>query len=514
MMLLSLAPALLAFAPPERTAAGDLVASLPGWDKPLPSKMYSGYIDVKVPGDREMHVHYIFVESESEPDTDPVLLWTNGGPGASSMFGLFVELGPLLANGDSLKTAAFNKTGVPSLFYNPQSWSRLGSVLMFDWPPPVGFSYCSDPAGNGTSCGDWDDTRMAAVSYAALSGWYERFAERRANPLYLTGESYAGIYVPKLAQQILAHADPGVLPQFKGFAVGDGCLGTKTGVCGGAAGPWWDVLFLYGHGQISTLLWDELIEQCTVSALKHGGPQLRAAACAAALGRVPVEAAGYFAYGLYDDCTYDAGLLKSSAPPPHSPQPRTSASPAGLRARLAAFLPPDAAAALIGGAVTDYICGGGGAQRQWVDQPAVREALHVPATSNFFDGDNGAGMVYSSTEPDLRPFYQHVANSTALRVIVYNGDTDPSINSFVAQEWTSHLGFAPTQSWRAWTIDGCRRMGGYVTRYEGSRFDYLTIRGSGHMVPEFKPAAAFELLRAWLKGEDYRPYVASCKAPH
>ena len=68
-----------------------------------------------------------------------------------------------------------------------------------------------------------------------------------------------------------------MLPQFKGFAVGDGCLGTKTGVCGGAPGPWWDVLFLYGHGQISTLLWDELIAQCTVDALKHGGPTLRAA---------------------------------------------------------------------------------------------------------------------------------------------------------------------------------------------------------------------------------------------
>ena len=118
------------------------------------------------------------------------------------------------------------------------------------------------------------------------------------------------------------------------------------------------------------------------------------------------------------------------------------------------------------------------------------------------------------------------------------------------QDWTSHLGFTATQSWRAWTIDGCRRMGGYVTRYEvsrldhclppltpptpldpltqpnltrtnppptryeGSRFDYLTIRGSGHMVPEFKPAAAYELLRAWLKGEDYQPYVTSCKKPH
>ena len=499
-MLLSMAAT--TFTPPLRTAAGDQVNTLPGWDKPLPSKMYSGYIDVTDSADREMLVHYFYVESEVSPATDPVLLWTNGGPGASSMLGLFVELGPLLANEDSLKTEAYNASGVPTLFYNPHSWSRLGSVLMFDWPPPVGFSYCSNPAGNGTSCGDWDDTRMAAVSYAALSGWYQRFAERRTNPLYLTGESYAGIYVPKLAEQILAHADPHVLPQFKGFAVGDGCLGTRTGVCGGAAGPWWDVLFLYGHGQISTFLWDELLEQCTMPALKHGGPPLRSAACAAALARVPVEAAGYFAYGLYDDCTYDAGLLRSS--PSH----------AGLRSRLAAFLPADAAAALRGGATNSYVCGGGSAQRQWVDQPLVRDALHVPATSNFFDGDNGAGMVYRSTEPDLRPFYQYVANHTALRVIVYNGDTDPSINSFVAQNWTSHLGFTPTQPWRAWTIDGCRRMGGYVTRYEASRFDFLTIRGSGHMVPEFKPAAAYEFLRAWLKGEDYRPYVAACKQPH
>ena len=53
-----------------------------------------------------------------------------------------------------------------------------------------------------------------------------------------------------------------------------------------------------------------------------------------------------------------------------------------------------------------------------------------------------------------------------------------------------------------------------MTRYEGERFDYLTIRGSGHMVPQFKPAQAFEFLQRWLKGEDYKQYVSSCKKPH
>ena len=82
--------------------------------------------------------------------------------------------------------------------------------------------------------------------------------------------------MPKLAQQILAHDDKTVRPQFKGFAVGDGCLGTETGVCGG--GPvWWHLTFLYGHGQISTLLYDEIVGTCGFDYLKKGGKAPRAA---------------------------------------------------------------------------------------------------------------------------------------------------------------------------------------------------------------------------------------------
>lgn len=86
---------------------------------------------------------------------------------------------------------------MPTLYRNPYAWSKLGNVLMFDWPPPVGFSYCDgQPSGNGTSCGDWDDERMTQAMYAALSGWFGAFPERVGKPLYLTGESYAGVLGP------------------------------------------------------------------------------------------------------------------------------------------------------------------------------------------------------------------------------------------------------------------------------------------------------------------------------
>lgn len=122
-------------------------------------------------------------------------------------------------------------------------------------------------------------------------------------------------------------------------------------------------------------------------------------------------------------------------------------------------------------------------------------------------------MIYRSTEKDLVSFYARVGRTTSLRVLVYNGDTDPAINSFQAQNWTSSLGFNLTSPWRPWTIDGCRRMGGYVTRYGDQRLDYLTIRGSGHMVPQMKPAAAYEFMRTWVAGEEYKPYVKDCKKP-
>ena len=174
--------------------SGDEVRALPGWESPLPSRVFSGFVDVSATMGRKMKVHYVYVESEKDPSKDPTIVWTNGGPGASSMFGLLVELGPLVLDDRSTRTDAYERTGVPTLFYNAFGWTTLGSLLVFDWPPPVGFSQCDDdPAGDGNACGDWDDERMARASYAALKGWFDLFPERRGNDLYLTGESYAGI---------------------------------------------------------------------------------------------------------------------------------------------------------------------------------------------------------------------------------------------------------------------------------------------------------------------------------
>jgi carboxypeptidase C (cathepsin A) len=469
---------LVAFTTAASAPVKDVVDSLPGWHGPLLSKTYAGYISAGSDGDVKMFEHYLFFESEGDPAKDPVMMWTNGGPGAPSFFGSFTELGPYYVSDASLATKEYNETGVPTLFQNVHSWTKQSNLLIRNLPPPVGYSYCepAGPSGDGYSCGDWDDARTAKHSYEFLNNWFDAFPEYASSDLYLSGESYAGVYVPTLAREILNHADSTPARQLKGFAVGDGVTG--HGDC--SWGPKWHVEFFHGHGQFSTKTYNEIQQACSEEELSCGATS---SACKAALDKMDEEKGYSFGYGLYDECyDFDLSATRWDAPRPHGKTPRSS----GYERHSMDGSP----------------CGGSGSLSAWAKHAAVKEALHVAKDANYFSGDNGVGFNYKSTEPDLTAFYKHVATETKLRVLIYNGDADPGLNSFRGENFTRGIGLKETEAWRPWTIDGRMRMGGFVTRYEGD-FDYLTIRGAGHMVPQYKPEAASAFLDAWLRNVEY-----------
>lgn len=150
------------------------------------------------------------------------------------MFGLLTELGNLLFSDNSLRTNEYRATGIPTPIYNPNSWTRLGHLLSFDQPAPIGFSYCgTDDPNNIThphSCDGivWDDTLTAQAAHHAMIAFYTKFPLFYDVDLYLTGESYAGIYIPTLAREIVqnnVNHSPAISLKLRGFAVGDGCLG-------------------------------------------------------------------------------------------------------------------------------------------------------------------------------------------------------------------------------------------------------------------------------------------------
>lgn len=510
----------------------DFVPHLPGWDQPTPSPWYSGYLSYTLPhptedggDDVQVHTHYVLVQAEQDfHRTKPLLYWSNGGPGASSLFGLLTELGPLQLSDDSLRTNSYRSDGIPSFTYSKYGWARLGSVLILDQPAPVGFSYCNndttaDPANNNGSCGSWTDERAAESVYWALQAFYDKFPCYNATDLYLTGESYAGIYIPTLARRILQEGEKNNRPSkmtstssssttstlrsstlirnlLKGFAVGDGCLGTETAVCGDLSPlhrpDLYRLLFLAGHGQIPFRTFSEAVFACQPppvgaslegrrSSFSSSGWALDNEECQRALDKAKDQAGGYFEYSLYDDCIY-RNLASSSG------TDRTD----------------------IRGALNDYPCGGFPVMQEWLSHPDVKRALHLHG--NFFSVDNAEDFDYTPTERDLSGFYQHVASETNLRVLVYNGDADPAITSFATQNWTEALELHVSQAWRPWSIDHCQRVGGYVTRYEGD-LDFLTVRGAGHMVPTYKAEATFAFLKAWIEGQDYPRYDPSCTKP-
>jgi hypothetical protein len=98
--------------------------------------MFSGYLPV---GENK-HIFYAYFESENDPVTDPVVLWTNGGPGCSGLLGLFTEQGPFFPQEDG------------TLSPNEFSWNKVANMLFVEQPAGVGFSYSDDTSDYKVRC--------------------------------------------------------------------------------------------------------------------------------------------------------------------------------------------------------------------------------------------------------------------------------------------------------------------------------------------------------------------------
>jgi carboxypeptidase C (cathepsin A) len=187
------------------TADSFLIESLPttGGSFSPDFKQYSGFMPL---GDAAgTHLFFWFVESQRDPVNDPLLYWTNGGPGSSSVaFGFWTEHGPF--------RLADNGTTVELYEY---SWNKKASVLYVEQPSGVGLSWSADQAHHSTN-----DEQASADNLLFLKAFFEVFPSFKANEFYVTGESYGGHYVPQLCSRIL---DDPVFERsinMKGFFIG------------------------------------------------------------------------------------------------------------------------------------------------------------------------------------------------------------------------------------------------------------------------------------------------------
>jgi len=99
------------------------------------------------------------------------------------------------------------------LFRNPHTWTTVANILIINNPPPVAYSFCypEGPSGNGSSCGTHNDSRTAFHSATYLENFAYGFPEFMNNDWYITGESYAGVYIPTLVREIMKNPESLVL---------------------------------------------------------------------------------------------------------------------------------------------------------------------------------------------------------------------------------------------------------------------------------------------------------------
>ncbi|GAO51903.1 alpha/beta-hydrolase [Saitoella complicata NRRL Y-17804] len=179
-----------------------LVSSLPDVSFSLPTS-YAGLLPTEKNGDDNIFFWYF------QNDSDDLVFWLNGGPGCSSLVGLFEENGPLEFGDGAV---------VPSA--RSLAWTNAASMVYIDQPLGTGFSFGPDSTEEDLLDND-------AIT-ARLYGWFEQFftmfPELLKKDVTIMGESYAGVYVPYIADKIQSNLK--TLPiKMKAISVGDGLIG-------------------------------------------------------------------------------------------------------------------------------------------------------------------------------------------------------------------------------------------------------------------------------------------------
>ncbi|KAF2364905.1 Peptidase S10 serine carboxypeptidase [Trinorchestia longiramus] len=462
--------------PLTEQAEADLIKELPGLNFSVPYRQFSGFLDAG----SNTFLHYWFVESEQDPATSPLLLWLNGGPGCSSLDGLLNELGPFHINNDG-----------KTLYNNTYSWNTFANILYLESPACVGFSYNKD--GN---CSAGDDS-TSQLNYNALKKFFEKFPEYRKNEFFVTGESYGGIYVPTLSLRIVENNDSFPI-NFQGFAVGNGLSSFKLNDNS-------IIFFANYHGLLGKILWDELVFHCclgdspTQENCNFADNIWPVCQDRVATASKIVYDSGLNMYNLYDNCVPPSNVLGVGSVNISNEIEVMGLSRYQADRRNVHRKNSMLAASARGALKLDPPCTSSKALSDYLNSGAVRSALHIPSTVQQWQVCNDeVNAKFQRQYTNMSEQYKKL-HAAGVRALIYNGDVDMACN-FIGDQWfVEGLNFKETAARRSWMSEG--QVGGFLKRFE--LLDLVTVRGSGHMVPQDKPGPSLHMIRAFVLGLNY-----------
>nr|KAJ0186981.1 hypothetical protein LSAT_V11C900500220 [Lactuca sativa] len=408
----------------------DKISSLPGQPTGTDFDQYSGYVTVDPNHGRALF--YYLSESPINSSTNPLVLWLNGGPGCSSFGnGAMMELGPFRVNADNA-----------TLSRNKYAWNNVANVLFLESPAGVGFSYSNTSSDYKTG-----DIQTAKDSYTFLVNWLERFPEYKTRDFYITGESYAGHYIPQLAQLIVQNnkITNQTVINLKGIALGNAYVDDETENTG---------LFDYfwTHAIISDEIHEGIISNCNFT---------EAGTITGACNHYQMQAfAAKSNINFYDIYA-----------PLCSPSSNSTRS-------ISEFDP----------CTENYIS-------SYLNIASVQQSLHAKPLLPF-ENSEYINTHWKDLPFTVLPVIQDLM-ATGISVWIYSGDTDARVPVTTSRYSIDKLQTSVKTPWYPWMYE--EEVGGYVVGYQNLTF--VTIRGAGHFVPSYQPARALAFFSSFLEGK-------------
>lgn len=203
-LILALCVAILSVNAFELNSLKDLVDMVDKDGDMWPEKNEHGFIPMDV--NKGDDIFYWYFQARENPETAPLVLWLTGGPGCSSELAIFYENGPMKIKGKTLTV-------------NPHSWNSKANLLFVDQPVGTGFSKAAKI---------WDlkvtELQIAENLYETITKFIKLHPELKQRPLFVTGESYAGHYIPFFGKYLDDHKEDDKDVNFKGVAIGNGLV--------------------------------------------------------------------------------------------------------------------------------------------------------------------------------------------------------------------------------------------------------------------------------------------------
>jgi carboxypeptidase C (cathepsin A) len=404
---------------------------------------YSGYF--KLNRTYDAHMFFFYFQARVEPDSEdtPVVLWMTGGPGCSSELAVFFENGPWNINPDDL-----------SVSETKHGWDVHHHMIFVDQPVNTGFSYSDDDRDR---C--YDEECVSNDMLDFLQEFFKSVPKLQGRKFFVTGESFAGHYVPAVASHIFhatqsGEAQPPI--NLQGLAIGNGLT---------------DPAIQYGAYS------DYALQNKLIGPLMHSNLKLLYPACK-------------FALELCDTLSWDFECIL-----------------AVQFCQMTQFAPIMMENFQMNVYDIRKECEGALCYSEfevldrYLNQPSVRKALGVGdrewescnmEVHSDFMGDWGHN--YDVVLPELL--------SAGVRVMIYVGDQDFICNWVGNRQWVDVLPWDGSKRWAAaveetWLVDG--EEAGSVTAVDG--FSFVKVAQAGHMVPMDQPKHGLDMITRFTRGE-------------